>query len=1046
MTPHLKNLKADYKIAKKSYKRARRKNVSGWKFLGIFSTVLSIVLAGVTLFLNVFDNTVAAFVGGQFTEYVGGKDKNATYFKSEFGDLNATGKAADEAMKKLVQVGEDLCYEVEAEGAALLLNNDVNGEPALPLAKDAKVSTLSSSSVDLVYGGTGSGNVDASSADSLKVCLENAGLKVNGDLWNFYTEGAGKEYRRSSGSGESAVLAGHAFIGEVPRDVYTPEVINSFKTYGDAAIVTISRVGGEGYDCNFVGIEEYNYLALSDDERAMLALANEHFEKVIVLLNTSNPLQIDFLKDDGVDAILWVGGLGQMGTQAVADILAGKVNPSGSLVDTYAKDNTTSPAMKNFVALTYQGDLSQIPSNASTYMVYQEGIYVGYKYYETRYEDKVLGRGNAGDYDYTKDVAFPFGYGLSYSDFDYANFRIVEETATTVKVSLDVINNSAREGKETVQIYSQSPYYENGVEKASVNLVGFEKVTVPANNSANPTNVVVTVEKRDIASYDDSGNGAYILDAGTYYLTAATDAHNAVNNILDHKGKTTANGMDYNGNKELVVTWSQAELDNTTFSTSLNGTTIENQLEDADPNKYYGKEVVKFLSRSDWEGTFPKPESGKTYKDYKLELTADMITELQEGRYENDPGYYKDAIEYHQSASVFNSDWSKAPDLDKKNGTKLYDMLSFNADGSYAGTLDYNDPAWKNLLANLTIKELIEIGDCFHWRMPIESINAPGTRDENGPQGLTAGLIASDATEMDATAFTSEDVMAATFNRELIERVGNIIGEDCLWAGVACLYGPGANTHRTPYGGRNFEYYSEDGFLAGEMGGAEVKGIQDKGVDVVMKHFALNDTEQNRLGQAAWINEQAAREIYLKAFQKSLEESGGNGVMTAYTRWGTTWSGAHFGLMTNIMRREWGNQGMSITDNILVTYTNSVDAILAGGVTCFDAMLWYATSALDAAKDDPIVQNAMVEAMHHNLYALANSSGMNGVGKDTVIKRSLPVVNIVCEIAAWVFGALAAFSIIRWIFGNIKIRHEKKAFKQAKKAFKREKKAYKNAQ
>jgi beta-glucosidase len=306
--------------------------------------------------------------------------------------------------------------------------------------------------------------------------------------------------------------------------------------------------------------------------------------------------------------------------------------------------------------------------------------------------------------------------------------------------------------------------------------------------------------------------------------------------------------------------------------------------------------------------------------------------------------------------------------------------------------------------------------------MPAVSVQAPGTRDENGPQGLTAALIASDKTQMKATAFTSEDVMAATFNTELMYDVGRVIGNNCLSSDIACLYGPGANTHRTPYGGRNFEYYSEDGFLAGEIGGAEVKGLQDKGVDVVMKHFALNDCEQDRLGQAAWINEQAAREIYLKGFQKSLEESGGNGVMTAYTRWGTTWSGGNKGLMTGIMRGEWGNQGMSITDNILVTYTNGVDGVMAGGVTTYDAMLWYITAQLPEYENDPVVVSAMREACHHNLYALANSSGMNGVGPNTTIKLVELKVITILRIVSILAIVIHIVAVVMWVRGKLALK------------------------
>ena len=288
---------------------------------------------------------------------------------------------------------------------------------------------------------------------------------------------------------------------------------------------------------------------------------------------------------------------------------------------------------------------------------------------------------------------------------------------------------------------------------------------------------------------------------------------------------------------------------------------------------------------------------------------------------------------------------------------------------------------------------------------------------------------------MKPTAFTSEDVMAATFNTELMYEVGNMIGNNCLAADVGCLYGPGANTHRTPYGGRNFEYYSEDGFLGGEIGGAEVKGIQDKGVDVVMKHFALNDCEQDRIGQAAWLTEQAAREIYLKAFQKSLEESGGNGIMTAYTRWGTRWSGSYYGLMTGIMRGEWGNMGMSITDNVLTTYTNGVDAVLGGGVTTHDAMLWYVTEQLPKFENDPVVVTAMRNACHHNLYAIANSSVMNGVGAETTVKAvELGLVKTL-RIVAIIAVVIHVVMVVMWIRGKIILKQteEYKAYKAIKK-------------
>ncbi len=995
--------KALFKQTKKAYKKTKRKMLGLWKTLAIICLVLTIILTPTNIVLNIFDNTIVALAGGSFWK-LENEDPAAQYFKSDF--------ASDEEMYKK---GDEVCYNVEAEGAALLLNKD----GALPLAEGAKVSTLSSNSVNLVYGGTGSGNVDASKADDLKTALEKSGLKVNPTLWDFYKTGAGSAYDRSASAGESAVLAGQASIAEVPMDVYTEDVKNSITEYGDAVIITFSRVGGEGYDLAF---KEYNYLALSEEEKAMLKYASDlrkegKIKKVIVLINTSNALQVDFLKDEAysIDACLWIGGVGIKGTNAVTDILAGKVNPSGSLVDTYCYDNYSSPAMQNFTPTVYGGydensEENPIPKEARTYMIYQEGIYVGYKYYETHYEDYVMGTGNAGDYKYGDKVAFPFGFGLSYTQFDYSNMSVKYNAETDqFEVSVNITNIGDVAGKETVQIYSQSPYTEydkeNKVEKPSVALCGFTKTGIiePGHSEI----VTVYVDKRDLASYDAYGAKTYILDAGDYYLTAATDAHNAVNNILAAKGYTVAGTegkMDADGNAALAHKWTQDAFDAETYSKSLNGTEITNQLSDADLNLYEGNDdTITYLSRSDWQATWPSKEI------YKIALTEQMIKELQDVQY-----------------NAENYDKVEMPTLGADNGLTLYDMIG----------KDYDDPAWDKLLDQLTFDEMVSlIGDSFHWRMPAESVNAPGSRDENGPQGLTAAIFGAGLGDIEPTAFTSEDVMAATFNVELMAEVGNIIGNNCIAADVACLYGPGSNTHRTPYGGRNFEYYSEDGFLAGEIGGAEIKAIQQKGVDVVIKHFALNDCEQERLGQAAWVGEQAAREIYLKAFQKPLEESGANGVMTAYTRWGTRWSGSYKNLMTGIMRNEWGNNGMTITDNVLVNYCNGVDAIMAGGVTTFDAMLPFIVNQLPNYEDDAVIVTAMKEACHHNLYALVNSSAMNGVGKDTVVKAIEPQILTTVKVATIIIGALAVIFVVLWIRGSKKLREteEYKEYKTAKK-------------
>ena len=969
--------KQERKALKKEYKRAKRKHVTLWKTLGIFCLVFALLTSIGAAVVKLFDNTMAAMLGGKFWT-LENEDPDAIYFEMDF-----------DSEEEMLEYGDQICYQVEAEGAALLMNNG-----ALPLAEGAKVSTMSTSSVDLVYGGTGSGNVDASKADNLKAALEKSGLTVNPTLWDFYTTGAGSQYSRASGAGESAALLGSFNIGEAPMSAYTQDVLDSFAEYGDAVIITLSRIGGEGADAKL------DYLQLDETEKEMMAAAAQmkadgKIKSIIVLLNTSNALQVDFLKDNeySVDACLWIGGVGIKGTNAVTDILAGKVNPSGSLVDTYLFDNKTSPAMRNAIPVTYAGDTTQIPDAADTYLIYQEGIYVGYKYYETRYEDFVMGTGNAGQYGYRNDVAFPFGYGLSYTSFAYSNMSTVYNAETDqFEVTVTVTNTGSVAGKETVQVYSQAPYTEydkqNGVEKASANLVGFGKTGILEPGAAET--VTVLVDKRDLASYDTYQAKTYILDAGDYYLTVATDSHDATNNFLAAKGftpETTAGRMDAVGNTELTYKWTQEKFDAQTYATSANGTKITNQLSIGDPNLYEGvEETVTWLTRNDWEGTFPSEEQ------IVFTLTEMLIKDLQNKRY--DPANYEEV---------------EMPTMGADNGLKLYDLMG----------KDYNDPMWEQLLDQLTFDEMVAmIGDSFHWRMPAESVHAPGSRDENGPQGLTVALFGS-ALGVETTAFTSEDVMAATFNTELLYEVGNVIGNNCLAAKVSCLYGPGANMHRIPYGGRNFEYYSEDSFLSGEICAAEVKGIQDKGVDVVIKHFALNDSEQDRIGLGVWLNEQAAREIYLQPYQAAFEESGANGVMTAYTRWGAVWSGGNKGLMTEVLRKEWGNNGMSITDNVITTMVTGADGVLAG-TTTYDAMLWYINTELPKYENDPVIVSAMREACHHNLYALAHSSAMNGIGPNTTVDaHEFPLVTTL-RITTAVLWVLTAGLIVLWALGKNK--------------------------
>ncbi len=984
----------DYKSAKKAWKKTRRHARRPWRPLAIWTGIFGgiFLIAGVCCYY--VGNTLAIALGLDFQTVVNGDD-TVEYYSREYSD--------DEIQEK----GAEICRQLEAEGASLL-KNDNN---ALPLSQGAKVSCFSSSSVDLVYGGTGSGNVDTSTAPTLKDGLERAGLTVNETLWDFYETGPGSSYRRTSSTFTSMMgIGGGATLSEVPWSEYTNDVLSSVSG-SEAAIVTFSRIGGEGIDADYDPENGVNYLELNETELELLENVaslkdSGDVDKIIVLVNSANALEVDFLFEDryDIDACLWIGDPGANGIESVGKILSGDINPSGSLADTYCKDNTTSPAMTYYTSTSYEGTGEGVSDAASKYFIYQEGIYVGYKYYETRYEDYVMGTGNAGNYSYSDDVAYSFGYGLSYTTFEYSDMSLsYDSSSDKYTVSVTVTNTGDVPGKEPVQIYVQSPYtgYDvmHEVEKASASLVGFGKTDTLASGASQT--LEIEVDRRDIASYDSEGAGTYILDEGTYYLTAATDAHNAVNNFLTAKGyspENTSGRMDADGDSDLVKSFDVAEFDSTTYSTSKNGTKIENQFEDTDPSYYEGQNAVTWLTRNNWEDTFPK-------EVHQLHYTDELVEDLQDTQY--------DAADYETC---------EMPTLGAESNHKLIEMMG----------KDYDDPAWESLLDQLTFDEMAKvIGDGFHWSMPVTSVDAPQSRDENGPQGVTASLFGSDSIE--GTCYTSEDVMAATFNTDLMYEMGRVLGDECLASGVHILYGPGNNTHRTPYGGRNFEYYSEDGFLAGKICAPEVRGMDEKGIKVVAKHFALNDCETDRGGVCVWANEQSIREIYLKAFQEPLEENPTSGVMAAYTRFGATWSGGNYNLITNVLRGEWGVNGLCITDNAIYSVVSTVDAVMAG-TSILDAMFTF-EGTLDKYENDPVVVTAMREAMHHNLYGIVNSSAMNGITAETEITYTEPTIYKVIWIVSIIL--LIAFIVTLVIRIVVGIRFRKQHPKPKKKNYKK---------
>ena len=930
----------------------------------------------------------------------------------------------------LVAYEQQLCRDIEGEGAALLLNKD----DTLPLAKGTKFSCFSQSSVDLLYGGTGSGQVSSDDAVTLNAALQDSFGEgtVNPDLWKFYvTSGYKRENAATTGGNQ-----GQYRINEVPWDKYTDSLKNTFASYGDVALVVLARSGGEGADLpdkdscfTNNGATDYDstdgdYLRLSAEERDMLSNISKYkqdgtFKKIVVLLNSSNALQLDFLDEYSVDAALWIGDVGMTGIRGVADILCGDVVPSGRIVDTFLKDNHSSPAMVNFGAYDYTNadelgletaqnntDAGVVKANRN-YVVYQEGIYVGYRYYETRYEDYVLDQGNAGDYDYSADVAYPFGSGLSYVDFTYSNFNITPEE-DTVTVTVDVKNEGDIAAKHTVQIYFQSEYtqydIDYDVEKSAVELCGFDKKEIGAGQTVTYT---ITVDKEDLTSYDHMNAKTYILEDGDYYFTVGTDAHNAVNNILMAK-KAAGENVDESrmygsGNADLAKKWTNGTLDKETYSvSSATGNEITNLFDNADLNKYEGAggQGVEYLTRDDWEGTFPKESAVLRVTD---EMWADGLTHEESGR----------AAIAEKYKELYYSDVTEVPAMDTDGTMKVADLCE----------VDISDPRWDELISQLPYDEMTNlIYNGFHLTQACPSISLPGTLDENGPQGFTKGLIGGNS----AMCYTSEDVMAATFNLDLIEEMGKCIAEDFLHAVelgsgktvYSGIYGPGANIHRTPYSGRNFEYYSEDGWLSGEICAVEVAAIQSKGVYVFTKHFALNDQEEGRYGISTWSNEQAIREVYLEGFEGSVR-GGGLGVMSSFNRIGVVWAGAHRGLMTGILRDEWGMKGAAITDcSVSAKYMDYRLGVLAG------QDLWDGYSSgmatLDGLDDDPAIVTACQTAAKRIAFSISRSHAMN-IGRADIV-LIMPWWKVLVIVLLAVFAVLAVGSIVMLVMSIRKQR------------------------
>lgn len=984
---------------------SRKRNL--WRGLTTLTASLLTVSVAAGPVVDSYRTDIDKFLGTKSSAMVtDSTDEDLYTYKSDYSSTT-----------ELLDSIEDLGERMSEEGTVLLKNEN----NALPLSKDEtqKLSLLGFSSYYPVQGGDMGSSLnenkgtDADTVDFVEA-LNAKGFGINENLQKLYksleadfkTEvnmwGNIMEYYHITAPATDGV-----FASKEPSQEKMDSVDDKWKDSMDdynVMLVTIGRSstengtylpGVDGVDAS-QDLNQTDPLGLSDDERDLINAAVEAKEnnggKVIVMLNNANAMEIDEIKNnDGVDAIMEIGFPGGYGFYGVADILSGEANPSGHLTDTYAVTNANSPAAQNFG--NYEWTNADPSVNINAEEVEAEDIYAGYKYYETRYADTVLGQGNADAtvgsstgkaWNYDDEVSYPFGYGLSYTTFEQTLKSVDVDLANrTVTAEVDVKNTGDVAGKDVVQLYTSVPYtdydVENKVEKSAVQLLDYEKTDMIEPGESQT--VTITADAQDMASWDSSceneagTTGNWILDNGTYYFTVGNGAHEAVNNVL------AAQNQDVEGNKDNVQTWELGDFDSSSFAVTLNGTPVENQLQDADLNNWM-EDTVTYLSRNDWEGTWPE-----TYKD--LTATDEMISTMADD--------YSDIEANGDPSSVtFGAD----------NGMTLANMK---------GVEDITDERWSTLMDQLTLEEcLIRTGLGGTSTKVIESITSPEAIQNDGPNGFNSyplGQYAnSDASTGDPCVIAEDDpnrdykmgvmanetVIGQTFSKQLAAEWGKAVGNYSLWANTAIWWGVGTNLHRTPYNARNHEYFSEDAVLTAGQGAAIIKAGHDYGVLIAPKHLAFNDTEINRTGIAEFMTEQAARENELRGTQSCIEDANALAVMTTYNRVGCVTSNAHTGLLLNILHKEWGFKGLMSEDFIQDPAYTKIHMAVHNGVTmtCNTGdntmaaveAVWPYWSVENASQSEELLTD-LKQAMLYQNYALANSNAMDGMSTSTHIEK-----------------------------------------------------------
>lgn len=854
---------------------------------------------------------------------------------------------------------QEVNLKLAEEGFVLLKNENA----ALPMNKGARISVFSKNSVNLSYGGSGSGGFDTSNNKNLYESLNDAGFVTNPTLKSFYESSQSGPVRTANSSdldnGDNQKIA----TAETPQSKYTDAVKNSYADYSDAALVVITRIGGEGFDLpRYQGDSEgavspdSHYLELDQNEIDLLtAVTDGTFKRVVVVFNTPSSFEATFLKDsayaafaDKIDAAVWIGFTGSNGITALGEILNGDVNPSGRLVDTWAADFTKNPSFVNFGTGCLPDTTDKYDGGMYYSVDYEEGIYVGYRYYETRGETD-------GEDWYNANVVYPFGYGLSYTTFDWtvgdASASEIE-LGTTITVPVTVKNTGSVAGKDVVQLYASAPYTLGGIEKAHKVLVGFAKTKLLQPGESET--VTVSFDPYSAASYDyrdanSNGFSGYELETGEYTLYVSRNAHESEKAIALNLAADVQIGTDPTTDSEVVNRYTDSE-----------------DFLDSD------WQLDTMLSRADWEGTWPTPQTAQQHAG-----TDRLYEEIRS--------------EEHNNPTDFDSE--EYPWFGEEPTLTLRDLLpSAEAEG-YEPVVSYDDERWEELMMGCDEEEMIAlINNGAYHTLAMESVGLPATIHGDGPSGFTCFMSKE---QVNGTCqYVSEPVMASTWNIDLMNELGEAIGEEGTIGDKATgqpyssIYAPGVNIHRSPFGGRCSEYFSEDPFISGMMGAAEVQGIQSRGVLPTVKHFVANEQETHRSigGDLSWLSEQALREIYLKPFEYTVKLGETRGIMTSFNRIGTRWTGGDYRLLTEILRNEWGFNGLVICDfNTIPQYMIPCMMFYAGGsldLATQQSAMWTDCDTSDAG--DAIV---LMRAVKDVMYALVNSNAMNA----EVIGYNLPI-------------------------------------------------------